>query len=191
MRTTDPKLRTISKPVQKVDKKLLKLLRDLEDTVKAQKDPEGIGLAAPQIGEFVCVFVIRDKHQIKTFINPEIVKSSKKTNDPKKKPEEEEYFMEGCLSLPHYYGPVERALSVTVKYQVPQLQPTAYGSTVLSSPSKDNLHTLQKTFRGFIAQVIQHEIDHLKGRVFTERLIEQKRKLFKLYGDHWDEVELP
>lgn len=189
--TTNPRLHQVSKPVTKFDKKLQDLLKDLKDTLKAQNDPEGVGLAAPQIGEFVRVFIIQTaKHGLLTFINPEITKVSEKTNDPSTRSaprhelgpnarsgqapkEEEEYILEGCLSLPHLYGPVRRAASVTVKYQTPQMK------------------NVQQTFRGFVAQVIQHEIDHLNGKVFTERLLEQKRKLYKQHGDHWHEVELP
>lgn len=173
---TDPRLRKVSKPVVKVDKKLLRLVSDLRDTLAAQKDPEGMGLAAPQIGQFTRVFLIKNRKKVLTFINPEIVSRSEKTNDPAT-PRANDYIMEGCLSLPHYYGPVQRAAWIEVKYQI--LQAGSY-----------KLKTVKKRFSGFVAQVIQHEMDHLDGKVFVNRLLEQGRKLFKDEGGKFVEVEL-
>ena len=132
LRTTDPKLREKSKPVQKADKKLLDLIRDLEETLKAQNDPEGLGLAAPQIAVFQRVFILKatPKAKPQVFINPKIIKLSKKTNDKKGKPTP---LMEGCLSLPHYYGPVRRHNSITLKYF--QIDPTPYN--LQPNPSQD------------------------------------------------------
>jgi peptide deformylase len=81
--------------------------------------------------------------------------------------------MEGCLSLPHYYGPVQRGRDVTLRYQ------TRDGKTV------------KETFSGFPAQVIQHEVDHLNGKIFVDRLFEQNRQLFQLEKGEWEKVELP
>ena len=78
----DPRLRHKSKPVIKIDKKILKLLEDMHDTLKIQKDPEGVGLAAPQIGEFYQIFLMQDNKKIIPVFNPKIIKLSKKTNDP-------------------------------------------------------------------------------------------------------------
>lgn len=181
LQVTDPRLRQKSKPVGKVDKKILRLIADMEETIVAQKDPEGVGLAAPQIGEFVQVFVLRHKGKLLPFINPEIVKKSKETNEPPKEQEEGEYIMEGCLSLPHYYGPVERSLSVELKYGTPKKLATGDW----------RLEITTKSFTGFPAQMVQHEIDHLNGTIFVDRLLRQKRQLYKLHGEHWHEVELP
>lgn len=191
--TKDPNLRQVSKPVIKFDKKIAQLIKNLEDTLEAQKDPEGVGLAAPQIGVFLRVFIMRYQGKITPVVNPEILKISKKTNSPvptrkranEKTPasprgERSEHIMEGCLSLPHYYGPVERAWEITVKYQVPKL--------VIGNWS---LVIVQRTFTGFPAHIIQHEIDHLNGKVFLDRLFEQKRQLFQLKNNEWQEVELP
>ncbi|MBI2590389.1 MAG: peptide deformylase [Candidatus Blackburnbacteria bacterium] len=60
LQTTDPKLREKSKPILKADKKLLSLIRDLEETLKAQNDPEGLGLAAPQVGVLSRVFILQN-----------------------------------------------------------------------------------------------------------------------------------
>lgn len=177
----NPKLREKSKPVQSVDKKLKQLLQDLCDTIEAQKDPEGVGLAAPQIGQLRRVFVVKYKKQTLHFVNPKIVWFSKKTNESMaqkkgvKRGKEMPYYLEGCLSLPHYYGPVRRAQSVRVKFQV------------LSSGT---LVEKEEKFTGFVAQVIQHEVDHLDGILFIDRLLAQKRNLYQLHDNHWDEVEL-
>lgn len=185
----DPKLREVSRPVEKADKRLKKLLQDLEDTLKVQNDPQGVGLAAPQIGVPLRVFVMRNKGKIVPVINPEIVKLSKKTNDPPsprhggasegqapENPEggDEEYIMEGCLSLPHYYGPVKRAWSIELKFQ-----------------TLKQLENRTKSFHGFPAQIIQHEVDHLNGKIFIDRLFAQKRQFFELKKGKWHEVDLP
>ena len=75
---TDPRLRIKSKPVTKIDKKVLQLIQDLQDTLAVQKDPEGIGLAAPQIGKNVRVFVTNYKKFKRVVINPEIISKSPK-----------------------------------------------------------------------------------------------------------------
>lgn len=177
----NPVLRSPAKLVQNYDKRVEKLIKDLESTLKAQKDPEGVGLAAPQVGISNRVFVALLGGKIIPFINPEIIWESEETNDPKEAKSEkikakskDNYIMEGCLSLPHYYGPVQRAKRIKVRYQTPE------------SPG-----TSIKTFRGLPAQIIQHEIDHLNGVIFVDRLLQQKRKLYHWVKDEWKEVELP
>lgn len=165
----NPKLRLVSKKVIKFDKKIASLIRDLKDTLSVQKDPEGVGLAAPQIGVNLRVFVANYKGFEKVCVNPEIIKMSQKVAKTKSKNE----ILEGCLSLPHYYGPLKREQSVTVKYQ--------------DETGKE----LVEEFRGFNAQIILHEIDHLNGVLFVDRLLEQKKKLYKLLpSDEWEEVTL-
>lgn len=184
--TQDPKLRQKSKPVTKIDKKILKLLDDMRDTLKVQKDPEGVGLAAPQIGEFYQIFLMQDKRKVIPVFNPKIIKLSKKTNDPSSSKssgqaqDNEEYIMEGCLSLPHYYGPVQRSWSVELKYQTPVLE-----------NGKWKLENRHEVIEGFTAQIIQHEVDHLNGTIFVDKLLEQNRRLFQLKNKDWEEVELP
>lgn len=184
----DPHLRVVSRQVQKIDKKVLKLICDLEDILLVQKDPEGVGLAAPQIGVSLRVFIVRHKGKIIPVINPEIVKLSQKSNDPPSRKvteghgheENGEYIMEGCLSLPHYYGPVKRSWELTLKYDTPKLENGVC-----------RLQTQTEKFSGFIAQIIQHEVDHLNGKIFVDRLLEQKRSLYQLEKGEWQEVNLP
>ena len=181
LRTTNPKLRSISKKVTSVDKKLLNLIQDLEDTLEVQLDPEGVGLAAPQISVFLRVFIIKNlQKETLHFINPRITKTWKKIHPTKTNPPTGGPIMEGCLSLPHYYGPVNRAHKITLEYDEITNPPT--GGPTLTSQTK--------TFTGFVSQAIQHELDHLEGIFFIDRLLEQHQKLYKLKGEDWQEVEL-
>lgn len=174
LRSGDPKLRETSKPVAKIDSKVIELIRDLKETLAVQKDPEGVGLAAPQIGKRLRVFVANYKNLNRVVINPEIletrIKKTKTKEIPKTKSKQE--ILEGCLSLPNYYGPLKRVSSVKIKY--------------LNEEGKETV----EEFTSFDAQIILHEIDHLNGILFLDRLLEQKKPLYKLEKDKWEEVEL-
>lgn len=167
LRATDPKLRAVSKPVQKVDKKIKKLIADLKETLKIQKDPEGVGLAAPQIGKNQRVFVMIDNGKMRAMINPRIIEIKKTKKKNKKKSE----VMEGCLSIPHFYGPLERAESVKIEF--------------LDEKGKKKT----EVFKDFSAEIVQHEVDHLNGILFTDRLLEAKKPLYKMKGKEWEEVD--
>src|SRR3989344_8746003 len=154
LQSSDPKLRRISKPVGKIDKKVLNLIQDLRDTLSVQKDPEGVGLAAPQIGKNLRLFLISYKNVERVVINPEILKvQSTKYNVQSTKQSE---IMEGCLSLPNFYGPLERAGYVKIKYL------DEYGEEKIEE------------FKDFFAQIVLHEIDHLEGILFIDRLLTAK-----------------
>ena len=170
VRSGDPKLTAVSKPVTKIDKKIKSLISDLEDTLAAQKDPEGVGLAACQIGVNLRVFAMVDKDKIKTLINPEIINTKKSSG---KKGGAKSKILEGCLSLPNYYSPISRNYRVMVKYL-----------------NTKGVETTEK-FSGMNAQIVQHEVDHLNGIMFVTRLIEQKKPLYEMKGEDWEEVELP
>ena len=183
----DPKLRRSSRPVGKLDKKTLSVIKDLQDTLKKQTNPPGVGLAAPQLGVFSRIFLVLDGKKSIVFVNPEIVEASKKTNDPLKAKdadfntvEQDNPTMEGCLSLPNVYGPVVRSATITVRYQTPRI-----------ASSEWLLVEEEKGFKGFLAQVIQHEIDHLEGILFVDRLLEQKRGLFVIKNNEWQEISFP
>lgn len=167
LHATNPLLRVVSKPIKKIDKKTLSLIKDLKETLSLQKDPEGVGLAAPQVGKNLRLFVIRPKDKIKVIINPEIVFISKE-----KTPQRKQKIMEGCLSLPHFYGPLVRATKVKIKYQ------------------DENGNPQEEEFLDLNAQIILHEIDHLDGILFVDRLLEQKKALFEYKDREWHEVEL-
>lgn len=172
LKSTDPKLREKSKPVQKVDKKILSLITDLKDTLIVQEDPEGVGLAAPQIGKNVQVFIIKTEEGLKTIINPEVLEISKITKNPKKGKKRKPKILEGCLSLPHYYGPLKRTGKIKLRY--------------LNEDAKE----VTEIFTNFSAQIIAHELDHLNGVLFTDRLLEQKAPLYEYKNGEWERVEL-
>lgn len=174
----EKKLRQISKPVRSFDRKILNLIQDLRDTLEIQNDPEGVGLAAPQIGVNLQVFAVKYKDFKRIVVNPEIVAISEKRIAYSENKKNKNEILEGCLSLPHYYGPLKREDYVKLKYQTL--------STVDGSPT-----TVIEEFKDFNAQIILHEIDHLNGILFVDRLLEQKKKLYKLdENDEWEEVDI-
>jgi peptide deformylase len=153
----DPVLRGKSKKVAKVTPSIQKLLDDLTETMR---DAPGVGLAAPQIGvlqRVIVVEVLKDEenlelqHGFYQLVNPEIVKVSK----------EIEEGSEGCLSIPGYTGEVERYAAVEVK-----------ALDRNGKPIKVKAHD-------FLARVLQHEIDHLDGILYLDRL-KSPEKLHKL-----------
>jgi len=166
----DPFLRLTAKPVVALDKKVFEIIKDLKDTLAVQKDPEGVGLAAPQIGKNIRIFYLSHKGKSEVFINPEILyKAPGKVISEK----ENEKIMEGCLSLPYYYGSLLRSPEVKVKYM-----------------NESGLVKIRK-ITGFPAQIVQHEVDHLNGILFVDKLLKQKRKLYKINADEdWEEVDL-
>jgi len=165
----EPALRYISKDVTTFDKKTFTLIKDLKETLAVQKDPIGVGLAAPQIGRKLNAFAIKPKDEIKIIINPKIISLSKES---KELIDEHNKLMEGCLSLPNLYGPLKRPDSIKIEY----LDEKGDKKTSL--------------FDSFEAQIIQHEIDHLNGILFTDRLLEQKKPLYELVDGEWERVEI-
>ena len=157
----NPLLRQKSKPVQKIDKKIQKIVRDLKDTLKIEEGPQGVGLAAPQIGQpyRLCLVFSKKSKKFLTLINPEIIWKSKAMVN--RVPESKNPY-EGCLSVPGYWGLVKRYKEIKVCYF------TEGGKKVT------------RKFSGFTATVAQHEIDHLDGILFIDRILEQKSKLYKL-----------
>lgn len=165
----NPSLREKSRPVVKIDKKIRELIEDMRDTLASQSDPEGVGLAAPQIGRNVRVFLMKHEGTERIVINPEVIEVHETKTKSKKKAKT---VLEGCLSLPHYYGPLTRAKKITISY----LSETGQKMT--------------ESFEGFLAQIVQHEIDHLDGVLFIDRIVEQKAPLYLFHGEEWEEVEL-
>ena len=127
------------------------------------------------------------KSKVQTFINPVILNMSQKegvpdfTNSAKveaNKPKgSKNKLLEGCLSLPNIWGNVSRKREVTLSWK------DEAGASFI------------KTFKGFPAVIIQHEIDHLEGILFTKHVLEQKEQLYKSYKnekgeDEFEEVEI-
>ncbi len=153
-----------TKAVDFFDKRLSRLIRELTDTLLATTNPKGVGLAATQIGEAYRIFVTKHHPDapMKIYINPEIIKRSEDTvegiPDTKK-------GLEGCLSIPKVWGRVIRAKTVMLRFQ----------------DAKQTWH--EENFKGFEAVIIQHETDHLNGVLYTQRVLEQKGKLYQAIKD--------
>jgi len=146
----DARLHTIAKPVALVDARTRKLIDDMSETMYAAP---GIGLAATQVDvhERVIVIDISESHdQLRVFINPEIIAQSGR--------EESE---EGCLSVPGVFDKVERAEQITVR--------------ALDRDGKP----FELKADGLLAVCIQHEMDHLMGKVFVDYLSNLKRNRIK------------
>ncbi len=151
LRYPDPRLHTVAKPVAEVDARLKALAHDMFETMyKAQ----GIGLAATQVDvheRFIVVDVSETRDQPMVLINPEIVWVSEETR----------IGDEGCLSVPGIYDGVERAMAITVQAQ--------------DLTGAVQTHEAE----GMLAVCIQHEMDHLMGKVFVEYLSPLKRNRIK------------
>ena len=166
-----------AKPITKFDDSLLDLIQEMTKTLESATDPEGIGLAAPQVGKSVQLFIIKEskKDPLYVFINPKlsIPKNTPLTNEVQKgeKQKESDVKLEGCLSLQDIWGIVKRYEEVTLSYQ------------------DEHGKKHQKTFDGFFATIIQHEFDHLQGTLFPRRVIEQKGKLYKSSYNKKGEME--
>lgn len=151
LRYPDPRLRTIAKPVAAVDARLRKLAGDM---LSAMYEADGIGLAATQVDvhERLIVIDISESHdQPLVLINPELVWASAETR----------VGDEGCLSVPGIYDGVERSIAVKVH--------------ALDLDGQRQVHEAE----GTLAVCIQHEMDHLIGKVFVEYLSPLKRNRIK------------
>ena len=160
----EPVLSTKAKAVEKIDKTILQLIADMKETLVNTTDPEGVGLAAPQVGKSLQLFIIKqDKNaQFSVFINPEVELLGKlQEADTKKKNSR----LEGCLSLKDIWGTVKRNPKVKISYL------------------DENGTKLTKIFDGFFAVIVQHEYDHLQGFLFPKRTLEQAGKLYKSHKD--------
>ncbi len=178
-----------AKPVKQFDAKLKKIISEMEDTLIATKDPIGVGLAAPQVGLSIRLFQMKptEKSKVTTYVNPEIISLSggeeiphytNSKNVENKKPESSKNkLLEGCLSIPDIWGNVTRKKEVTLAWQ----------------DADGNKFT--QVFTGFPAIIIQHEVDHLNGILFTTHVMSQGEKLFKSHKnkdgeDEFDEITL-
>lgn len=150
---------TPAKPVTRFDGKLRKMIAEMRQTLRNAKNPKGVGLAAPQIGYGYRIFLVAPKSdEAQVFINPEITSMEPIAAEKQK---EESGKLEGCLSIPRVWGDVRRSQKLTVTYQ----------------DENGERHT--DTYTGFPAVIIQHEMDHLNGILFTQRVLEQKGKLYE------------
>ncbi|RJQ26809.1 peptide deformylase [Candidatus Parcubacteria bacterium] len=170
VKTPNQVLMEPSKPVTEFDKKLLNIITEMKESLLATTDPKGVGLAAPQVGIPLKIFLAKpnDKSPILVFINPQIKEI---TETQPKSSKKKGRLLEGCLSIPSIWGKVSRNASLTIEYQ----------------DESGKKHT--KVAKGFLAIIIQHEMDHLQGILFTKRVMEQNQKLFRSYKNEKGEDE--
>lgn len=154
VKAPDAKLRVQTKPVKKINSALNTTLSEMVKLTKTFKDPEGVGLAATQVGLEESFFVAKNGEKFIKVINPKIQSYSKKSK----------VYFEGCLSVPNMWGEVNRHLGIKVSYQ------DETGKTVTES------------LRGVLAWIFQHEIDHLNGKLFSDRVLEQKGRFYHFTG---------
>ncbi len=192
--TPDPSLLKKAMPVERFDKKLKRVIKEMEKALDATYDPVGVGLAAPQVGIPKRIFLTRPKEggPMHVFINPEIVSSSDKEEIPilpnsskvelmkkvsKNKPGDKKKLLEGCLSVPNIWGNVARKNTVELSWQ------------------DETGKKFTKTFKGFPAIIVQHELDHLDGILFTKHVLAQGEQLYRSYKndkgeDEFEEIEV-
>ena len=142
----DPRLRTVAKPVTTVDNDIRTLVADMQETMY---DANGIGLAASQVDVHLQVIVMdlsEQRNEPRVLINPTIIEQ-----------DGEQLYDEGCLSVPEYYAPIKRAESIKI--------------TALDEQGE--IYELEAN--GLLAVCIQHEMDHLLGKVFVDYLSRLKQ----------------
>lgn len=153
-----PVLKEVGKEIDKDYPNLEELIKNMWETMY---NASGVGLAAPQIGLSIRLFMVdtvqvqeegeEDKGIKKAFINAQILEEGGDLGS----------YEEGCLSIPNIKGDVNRREQVRLRWQ------------------DENFETHEKIFTGFNARVIQHEYDHIEGLLFTEKLKPVKRKMIK------------
>ena len=151
----DEKLKQVSQPVEEFSEDLKKFIENLEETFRSF--PGCVGIAAPQVGRFERIVLVDISHKPKhvnhgflVLINPEVTFY-----------EGSSLGREGCLSVPDFIGKVERAKSITLK--------------ALNQKGEK----LELQISGYEARAVQHEIDHLDGKLFLDRLVSKRNGLSK------------
>jgi peptide deformylase len=148
----DPRLHKVAKPIAVVDERVRKIVADMAETMYAAP---GVGLAATQVDiheRIIVIDVSEEQNQLMVFINPELVWASA----------EKKAWREGCLSVPEYYDEVERPDQILVK--------------ALDLNGKP----FEIKTDGLLSVCLQHEMDHLLGKVFVEYLSFLKRNRISL-----------
>lgn len=161
--TPNPLLRRVAKPVEKLDKKLTDQITEMLKSLKSAKDPEGVGLAATQVGINLRLFIVTFSGVPEIFINPKLKNFSEATlKDIHTRSKDR--WLEGCLSVPRLWGFVDRPYSLEIDYL---------------TPVGDSLEERHRKFEDIEASYVQHENDHLDGILFTDRILEQGGEILK------------
>ena len=148
----DQRLHTIAKPVAAVDARIVQIVADMGETMY---EASGIGLAATQVDiheRIIVIDVSEDRNELMVFINPELTWASA----------EKKSWREGCLSVPEFFDEVERPERIKIK--------------ALNQAGKP----FELEAEGLLAVCLQHEMDHLQGKVFVEYLSPLKRSRISL-----------
>jgi peptide deformylase len=156
LKIPDERLKQVSEPVQQFDDELRAFIEDLEET--RQAGPAAVGIAAPQVGRAQRIIIVDvsktrkpvPNHGYLALVNPEITEW-----------DGFEMGREGCLSVPDYTGNVIRATRIKLKAQDPFGDP------------------LEFEMEGFEARAVQHELDHLDGMLFVDRVVSRRADLFQ------------
>lgn len=177
--TPHPTLRQIAQPVSTIDKKFLGFIEDLSQTLIRKDNPRGVGLAAPQVDESWRVFTTllsangtrgESEPILRVFINPQVTAASQELtfgDNP------EDPILEGCLSIPEIYGPVPRHQWIEFEFE------ELVGTELVRS---------QERFSAYAARVMQHEFDHLEGRLFIDYSAELDLPLYRENGKKMNEM---
>ena len=151
----DKRLKQVSQPVNEISKEIKSFIQDLEETFRSF--PGCVGIAAPQVGRFERIILVdishkpqHDNHGLLVLINPKIISF-----------EGISLGREGCLSVPDYTGKVQRAKSITLE-------------ALDGNGDRQEFHIF-----GYEARAVQHEIDHLDGKLFIDRLVSRRNSLNK------------
>lgn len=151
----DERLKQVSSPVESINPQLLAFIADLEKTMR--NGPGGVGIAAPQVGNFIRIAIVdvsakpKIRHHGRlVLINPEISHW-----------EGMKVGREGCMSVPDFTGNVIRAEQISVRF-------------LDEAGNQQSIDT-----SGYEARAIQHEIDHLDGMLFLDRLVSRRNDLFR------------
>ncbi|HLC94737.1 MAG TPA: peptide deformylase [Patescibacteria group bacterium] len=152
-----------AKPVKKFDNKLMRLVEDMQETLEAQHDPPGVGLAAPQIDIPLQLFITKSskKAPVRIYCNPKVLQTVNESAQVNSNEQDTRTKLEGCLSIPRIWGEVKRDEKILLHYQTIDAK------------------VREEWISGFEAIIVQHEIDHLQGVLFTHRVMEQKGEIFE------------
>lgn len=167
-----------AKKVKKITNETRTLIEGMK--IALRESDIGVGLAAPQVGVSLQIFLVsphlpdrenKEGEKITVFINPKILS---KTPIKKIRKKQDKRKLEGCLSIPEVWGPVTRSSKIVIEYV------------------DENGASHHEKFSGFLATIIQHEIDHLNGVLFTQRVLEQGGKLYRELVDEkrFEEIEI-
>ncbi|WP_428609834.1 peptide deformylase [Sedimenticola sp.] len=156
LKIPDERLKQVSEPVEQFDDELRAFIDDLEQT--RRDGPAAVGIAAPQVGRFQRVVIVDvsntrkpvPNHGYMILVNPEITHW-----------DGFEMGREGCLSVPDYTGNVIRATHIKIRAQDPWGKPLEY------------------EMEGYEARAVQHELDHLDGMLFIDRVVSRRTDLFQ------------